>query len=184
MFSKTNFQIRGKFGNFSSVYNSLVFLFPKFSLSFCCFLVLFPYFKWKKYMIFPDYWTDFWQKNVTLWTFLSIRIFKAWNKVYINNCNVIWQQFLKTDSKIGFCLVKVIVLWPNYEPHNVVVSTSWTEDFSWVFLECYDLPRHFPEFSSFSLKAKNPARIYLCLITRRVFVMDLRELFIRTKVQS
>ena len=148
MFSKTNFQMRGKFGNFSSVHNSLVFLFPEFSLSFCCFLVLFPYFKWKKYMIFPDYWTDFWQKNVTLWTFLSIRIFKAWNKVYINNCNVIWQQFLKTDSKIWFlsCQSHSIMtkLWTtqccsiNKLNGRFFLSFPWmlwsSKTFPWIFL--------------------------------------------------
>ena len=47
----------------------------------------------------------------------------------------------------------VILLWPNYEPINVLVSTSWTEvkAFHWVFSECSDFPRNFPEFSGFSL---------------------------------
>ena len=47
-----------------------------------------------------------------------------------------WQQFKKTMTtkfvlkvSINFknkISIQAIILWPNYEPHNALVSTSWT----------------------------------------------------------
>ena len=45
-------------------------------------------------MFFPDYWKNF-DEKMSLHELFSIKTFETQNKVYINNCNAMGQQFVK-----------------------------------------------------------------------------------------
>ena len=64
-------------------------------------------------MFFPDYWKDFWGKKIM--HFFQSEFLKHKTKVYINKCNVIPQQLLKTMTATFVLTISIFFLWAKYQ---------------------------------------------------------------------
>ena len=98
--------------------------------------------------------------------FFSIKTFETQNKVYINNCNAIWQHFVKIMRTTFVLTISIFFYEKHINIGHSIMTTLWTTkccsinklngslkifpEFFWVLWFSKKFLQNFPDFLNFS----------------------------------